>query len=186
MAEVHERLVSSEFGSITTVEAVYVPADDILDQAVQAIFTHLDSDVVLSRDVYREGRFPAVDILASGSSALNPEVVSPIHYHVALQARSLLKQATSIERIVALVGESELSEEDRVVYQRARRLKNYMTQNFSVAEDQTGKKGAYVPLNTTVADVKDILDGNADGISEEKLLFIGSLDELEEEVSTKQ
>lgn len=181
MAALHERLVSTKDASVTTIEAVYVPADDLLDQAVQTVFTYLDSDVVLSRDVYREGRFPAVDVLASGSNALNPEVVSPMHYYVTLQAQSLLKQAASLERIVSLVGESELSEEDRILYQRAKKLKNYMTQNFYVAQTQTGKEGAYVPLDRTVSDAKDILDGSYDEINEEKFLFIGSLDDIDGE-----
>jgi len=178
MAQLHGRLVSNDSGSITTIEAIYVPADDLLDQAVQTIFGYVDSAVVLSRDVYREGRVPAVDILASGSTALNPEVVSPLHYYVALQARKLLKEAEALVRIVSLVGESELSEEDRVLYRRANKLKNFMTQNFFVAENQTGKKGAFVSVRDTISNVKDILDGKYDGVEESKFLYIGSLADL--------
>ena len=179
MATIHERLVSNTKASITTIEAIYVPADDILDQGVQAIFDYLDSAIVLSRDVYREGRFPAVDILASVSSALSPQVVGPLHYATALQAQSILKKAAGLERIVSLVGEAELSEEDRVMYQRATKLKNFMTQDFFVAEGQTKKLGSYVPLKNTVLDVKDIIDGKFDDASSDKFLNIGSLKDLE-------
>lgn len=178
MAMVHERLVSTTNGTITTIEAIYLPSDDILDQGVQAILDYIDSSIVLSRDIYREGRFPAIDVLSSGSGILSPQFVSTLHYYVALQAQSLLKKADSLERIVSLVGESELSEEDRLSYKRAKKLRSFMTQNFFVASEQTGKPGAYVPLKTTVSDVKDILDGKYDNISEDKFLYIGSLAEI--------
>ncbi len=180
LSDIHERLVSTNDASITTIEAIYVPADDLLDSAVQTIFKYLDSEIVLSRDVYQEGRFPAVDILSSDSSALSPNIVTSLHYKVALDTRSLLKQAQSLERIVSLVGEAELNEEDRTLYQRAQKIKNYMTQNFFVTSKQTGKEGAYVPLETTVADVKDILDGKCDKINSEKFLFIAGLDSIQE------
>lgn len=178
MASIHERLVSTKDAAITTIEAIYLPADDILDQGVQSIFDYLNSSVVLSRDIYREGRFPAVDIISSGSSALNPEIVAPEHYYVSVDAQSMLKKAESLERIVALVGEAELSDEDRTTYQRVKKLKNYMTQNFFVTEDQTGRPGSYVPLEKSIKDVKDILSGVFDEISEDKFLNIGSADEL--------
>jgi len=118
MGAIHERLVSKKEGAITAVEAVYVPADDLLDQAVQTVFKFLDSSVVLSREVYMQGRYPAIDILASGSSAINPETVSEEHYNTVLEAQALLKKADQLERIVSLVGEAELSEEDRGVIGR--------------------------------------------------------------------
>ncbi|MBI2620958.1 F0F1 ATP synthase subunit beta [candidate division WWE3 bacterium] len=179
MAMVHERLVSNKSGSITTFEAVYVPADDILDQGVQAIFNYLDSAVVLSRDVYREGRLPAVDLLSSISSGLNEEIVGIDHYSIALDAQSLLKKANSLDRIVSLVGESELSEEDRIGYQRAKKLRNFMTQNFFVAESQTGREGVYVPVKKTIEGVKAVLDGKYDKTSEDKFLFIGDTQDLD-------
>ncbi|MBI2414272.1 F0F1 ATP synthase subunit beta [candidate division WWE3 bacterium] len=177
MANMHERLVSRGENSITTVEAIYVPADDILDQGVQAIYDYLDSGIVLSRDVYREGRLPAVDILSSGSSALSPETVDFIHYAASLEAKTLLKKAESLDRIVSLVGESELSAEDKLYYQRARKLRNFMTQNFFVAEKQTGRPGVYVSLKDTVKGVQAILRGDFDEVSEDHFLFIGSVDE---------
>ncbi|MBD3366530.1 F0F1 ATP synthase subunit beta [candidate division WWE3 bacterium] len=181
LANLHERLISTRDAHVTSIEAIYVPADDILDSAVQAIFRYLDSEIVLSRDIYQEGRFPAVDMLASDSSALSPGTVTTLHYQVALEARSLLKEAQSLERIVSLVGESELSETDRITYRRAQKIKNYMTQNFHVTAKQVGKEGVYVPLETTVADVKDILDGNYDTVSADKFLYIAGLDTLSKE-----
>lgn len=178
MASFHERLVSTRENAITTVEAIFMPNDDILDQGVQAIFPYLDSIVILSRAVYQEGRLPAVDILSSTSSALNPDIVGDDHYRVALQAQNLLKRSTSLERIVSLVGESELSREDQLLYQRAKKLKNFMTQSFFVAEHQTGRTGVYVPLTTTVEDAAKILSGAYDQVSDEKFLYIGSAKDI--------
>jgi len=173
VAHIHERLVSKGNNSITTIEAIYLPEDDLFDQAAQSVFGYLDSSIVLSRDAYRDGKLPAVDILNSDSDALTPKNVSSKHYFVANTAKSLLKKAELLERIVSLVGESELSDEDRIMYQRANKIKNFMTQNFFVTEAQTGRKGEYVSVEDTVNDVKDILDGKYDNISEDKFLFIG-------------
>lgn len=183
VAHIHERLVSRGDKSITTIEAVYLPEDDLFDQTAQAVFKYLDSSIVLSRDVYRTGRLPAVDILASDSGALNPKNVSSTHYYVANSAKSLLKQSEVLERIVSLVGESELSEEDRIVYQRANKIRNYMTQSFFVAEKQTGRKGEYVPVEDTVKDVKGIIEGKYDHISEDKFMFIGKVSDIEKETN---
>jgi len=183
MASVHERLIPNGSNFITTLEAVYLPSDDILDQAAQSILGYLDSNIVLSRNVYSEGRFPAVDILSSDSSLLNPLTVSKEHYKVVTEAKSLIKRATELERIVSLVGESELSEEDRTTYARARKIKNFMTQDFFVTEEQTAKPGVYVPLEVTVRDVRDILDGKFDTISEDKFLYIGSADSLRDPIA---
>ena len=178
MASFHERLISNKENSISSIEAIYVPNDDILDQGVQAIFPYLDSTVVLSRTIYQEGRLPALDILSSSSANLNPEIVGDLHYQVSIKALTLLKQATSLERIVSLVGESELSPSDKLVYQRAKKLSNFMTQNFFVTENQTGKKGVYVPIQATVEDVNALLNGEYDDISDEKFRYVGSLKEL--------
>ena len=180
VAQVHERLVSRGNRVLTTIEAVYIPEDDLFDQAAQSVFGYLDSSIVLSRDAYRDGRLPAVDILASESGALNPSNVSKLHYQTANEAKSLLKKAELLERIVSLVGESELSEEDRIIYQRANKIKNYMTQSFFVAEKQTGRKGVYVPVQDTVNAVKEIIDGKYDNISEDKFMFIGNISDIEE------
>lgn len=178
VAHIHERLVSKSDNSITVVEAIYLPEDDLFDQAAQSVFGYLDSSIVLSRDVYRDGRLPAVDIVASGSDALDPSNVSTKHYFVASKARSLLKKFELLERIVSLVGESELSEEDRIVYQRAKKIKNYMTQSFFVTSAQTGRKGVYVKVEDTVNDVKDIMDGKYDDVSEDKFRMIGTAKEI--------
>ena len=186
MASIHERLVSGKDRSITTIEAVYIPADDLLDQGVQAIYDYLDSSIVLSRDVYREGRLPAVDILASVSSALGPEEIDPKHYQAVLDARSLLKKAESLDRIVSLVGEAELSDEDRVLYQRSKKIKNFMTQSFFVAEKQTGRPGRSVPLEETVKGVQAILSGEFDEVSEDHFMYIAGIDEARPGGATKE
>jgi F-type H+-transporting ATPase subunit beta len=186
MATFHERLVSTKERAITTFEAIYVPADDLTDSGVQAIFPYLDSGLILSRAVYQQGRFPAIDILASNSSALNPDTVGDEHYQTALDAQALLKRAMSLERIVALIGESELSAEDQTVYKRAKMLKNYMTQNFTVVETQTEKKGVYVTVQETVADVRGILNGKADPLKPEDLLYIATLKDVEEKINTRK
>lgn len=175
MASLHERLVSNKNGSITTFEAIYVPADDITDNAVQSIFPFLDSGLVLSRTIYQQGRFPAVDLLASTSSALNIDFVGELHYRTFLDAQSLLKKAVSLERIVSLIGESELSASDLQLYKRSKILLNYMTQPFFVVEPQTGMPGAYVKREDVVNDVRDILEGKYDSRDQTEFLFIGNL-----------
>jgi F-type H+-transporting ATPase subunit beta len=162
MAHFHERLSSTQKNFISTIEAIYVPSDDLLDQAVQSIYPYLDSIVTLSREVYQEGLFPAIDILTSNSSLINPETVGNDHYEALIAAQNILKKAEGLERMVTLVGESELSTENRTIYRRARIIRNYMSQPFFVVEDQTGKKGQYVPLIKTISDVKDILAGKFD------------------------
>ncbi len=178
MASFHERLVSVSNNSISTIEAIYIPNDDILDQGVQSIFPYLDSTVILSRSAYQEGHLPAVDLISSTSSNLDSELVGELHYKVAPLAQNLLKEAVELERIVSLVGEAELSPEDKLKYKRARKLRNYMTQPFYVAESQTGRPGAYVTRLTAVEDVNDILNGKYDEIPEEKFLYIGSAKDL--------
>lgn len=179
MGTFHERLTSTNKTAITTIEAIYIPNDDILDQGVQSIFPYLDSTVVLSRNVYQEGRIPAIDLIESTSANLSPNLIGLDHYETALRAQALLKEAVTLERIVSLIGSSELSNDDRLSFERAKKLKNYMTQSFFVAEQQTGRPGKYVQTKNTVRDVKDILDGKYDGVDEDKFLFLGDLSELE-------
>lgn len=186
MASFHERLVSTKKNAITTFEAIYVPADDLTDSGVQAIFPYLDTGIILSRQVYQEGRFPAIDILSSNSSSLNTETVGEEHYKTALEAQTLLKRALSLERIVALIGESELSSSDQVTYKRSKMLKNFMTQNFTVVETQTEKKGVFVTVEDTVKDVRAILNGKVDSLQPEDLLFIGTLKDVEHKLKTNQ
>ncbi len=181
MAEFHERLTSTMSNHITTIEAIYVPNDDLLDQGVQSVLPYLDSSVILSRNIYQEGLLPAVDILSSSSSALTPEIVGDEHYKVFLEAQSLLKKAVSLEHIVSLVGESELSPENQIQYRRAKLLRAYMTQSFFVAEAQTGRTGKFVPRKDTVKDVSDILSGVYDELTDDKFLYIGSIRDIPHE-----
>lgn len=178
MASFHERLVSTDTGVVSAIEAIYIPSDDILDHGVQSIFPYLDSVVTLSRQVYQEGRLPAVDVLTSGSSALTTGVVGKQHYQTAIRAQAMLKQAESLERMVSLVGESELSAENQLLYKRAKKLKNFMTQAFFVAATQTGRPGKFVPVKETVEDVANIMEGKYDSVPEEKFLYIGSAREI--------
>jgi F-type H+/Na+-transporting ATPase subunit beta len=184
MASFHERLASTRKNSITTFEAIYVPADDLTDSGVQSIFPYLDSGIILSRKVYQEGRFPAVDILASNSAALNSETVGEKHYQAALDAQAMLKKAISLERIVSLIGESELSVADQTLFKRAKMLRNYMTQNFTVVENQTEKKGVQVSIKDVVNDVRVILDGKTDPLPPEDLLYIGTLKDVEQKLAS--
>ena len=177
VATLHERLMSTAQGAVTAIEAIYVPNDDILDQAVQAAFGQLDSVVVFSRDIYQEHLLPAIDPLASYSSALNPQVVGDLHYAVAKEAQRILKRSISLEKVVSLVGESELSPDDRLLYYRAKKIRNFMTQNLFVMEEQSGLPGQYIPLNVTVEDVRRIIAGDYDDVPEEKFLYIGSAKE---------
>lgn len=179
MAEFHERLVSTASGAISSIEAIYVPSDDLLDYGVQSIFPYLDSVVTLSREVYQEGRVPAVDILGTSSAAMSVTIVGAEHYETAVRAQIMLKKADSLERMVSLVGESELSPENQLLYKRAKKLKNFMTQNFYVAEEQSGKPGVYVPLKDTVEGVAAIISGKYDQVPDEKFLFIGNAREVE-------
>lgn len=178
MASLQERLVSTKSNFISSFETVYIPSDDITDYAVQSVFPYLDSTIVLSRSIYQDGRFPAIDILSSTSSALSPLIVGEEHYSASIKALTVLKKAVSLERIVALIGESELSGEDQVAYKRAQMIKNYMTQNFSVVERQTGKPGKYIPREAVVKDVLAILNGKYDQIPLERFLYIGDLADL--------
>lgn len=180
MAGFHERLVSTNKGVISAIEAIYVPSDDLLDHGVQSIFPYLDSVVTLSRSVYQQGHLPAVDILQSSSSALDPGIVGTLHYQTAVSAQALLKKAESLERMVALVGESELSPESQLTYRRAKKIRNYMTQSFFVAENQTGRPGKFVPVQTTVQDMADILAGKYDHIPEDKFLFTGAIADIQQ------
>lgn len=178
MASLHERLFSTKENSITALEAVYVPSDDMLDHGVQSVFNYLDANIVLSRTIYQEGRYPAVNLLSSVSSALRPEIVGNLHVDITITALQLLKNAASLDRIASLIGESELNETDKVIYNRAKILKSYMTQSFFVTEAQTGAKGVFVPVAETVADVAAILEGKYDEIDPIKIQGMGSLKDL--------
>ena len=178
IASLEERLVSTKNGSITSIQAIYVPADDITDSGVQAVLPYFDSVVILSREVYQEGRFPAVDVLASSSSAINPAILGKEHYETLLEAKKILEQYKELEQIVSIVGEAELSPENRIIYHRARKILNFMTQNFFSVEDQSGIPGKYVKREETIEGVRAILEGKLDHVPEEAFLYIGGLKDL--------
>lgn len=175
VGSLHERLTSSDKSSITTIEAIYLPSDDLTDYSVRSVFPYLDSFVVLSRDVYQDGRLPAIDLLSCSSSALNPDMVGQEHYELFLESKKTLEQAAQLERIVSLVGTSELSKTDQMIYQRSQVLKNYMTQSFFVAEPQSGRPGVSVPLKQTLADVAAILGGTFDETDPDLFMFCEKL-----------
>lgn len=172
MGYLHEKLTSTENGFITSIEAIFVPSDDINDYGVRSIFPYLDNSIILSRDIYQKGRLPAIDLLSSTSTAITPEIIGFEHYHTYLQAKSVLETATNLERIVSLIGFSELPYQDQITYKRAQLLESYMTQSFTVVEAQTGKPGHYSNLETTINDVKDIVQGKYDEVDAKKLRFI--------------
>lgn len=173
----HERLVSNENAHLTTIEAIYLPSDDLLDYSVRSTFDYLDSYIVLSRDVYQSGRLPAVDLLESNSSALSKDIVGERHFNLYLESKQVLESAKEIERIVSLVGLSELSTEDQKKYKRSMLLQNYMTQNLTVAEPQTGKPGVFAKLETTLTDIEKILSGAFDEVDPDLFLYIEKVDD---------
>jgi F-type H+-transporting ATPase subunit beta len=175
MAIMHERLVSTNKADISSIEAIYVPSDDMTDQAVLAIYPYLNSVLTLSRNVYQEGRFPAIEILNSDSSATSIDVVGEDHYQAVIEAQHVLSSAQELERMVALVGEGELSEDNRKIYHRSQLIKNYMTQPFYSVEDQTGVSGKYVPLEDTIKDMRDILSGKHDVKKASDIKMIGKI-----------
>jgi F-type H+/Na+-transporting ATPase subunit beta len=177
LGALHERLVSTKKASITVIEAIFVPSDDVTDYGVRSIFPFLGTSVVMSREVYQQGRYPAIDFLQSNSSALNPDIIGEKHYETYLNAKNILEKASKIERIASLVGEHELSAEDQIVFKRTKILRNYMTQAFHVVEAQSGMKGSTVQIEDVVLDVEKILNGEVDNQDPRKFLFIGRLEE---------
>ncbi len=173
----HERLVPTTTANITTIEAIYLPSDDLFDYSVRSTFDYLDGYIVLSRDIYQSGRLPAIDLLESNSSALTTDIVGQRHYQLYFECKKVLESAKEIERIVSLVGLSELSTEDQKVYKRAQLLQNYMTQSLTVAEPQTNKKGVFANQETTLDDVEKILSGHFDDVDPDLFLFIEKIDD---------
>ena len=173
-----ERLLSTKNAAVTSIQAIYVPAYDMSDSGIQTAFAYFDSIIVLSRQVAGEGKYPAIDILASSSSVIDPDVIGKQHYELFVEAEKILKRYSYLNRIVSIVGEYELAKEDQVIYHRARKLLNYMTQSFFVTSDQTGRPGKFVPRAKTIADVAAIISGKVDSAPEEALLYIGDLGDL--------
>ncbi len=180
MSELQERITSTKKGSITSVQAVYVPADDLTDPAPSTTFAHLDSTVVLSRDISERGLYPAVDPLASSSRILDPEVVSRKHYDVARKVKEVLEKNKELQDIISILGIDELSEEDKLIVRRARKIEQFLSQPFFVAEQFTGKKGKYVSVEDSVKGFKAIIDGKYDDYPEQAFYMVGDIEEAEE------
>ena len=178
MGALQERITSTKNGSITSVQAVYVPADDLTDPAPATTFAHLDATTVLDRGIASLGIYPAVDPLDSTSRILAPEVVGIEHYETARAVQSILQRYTELQDIIAIMGMDELSEEDKLTVNRARKVQRFLSQPFSVAEQFTGYKGKYVPLKETIRSFKEIIEGKHDDIPESFFLFAGSIDEV--------
>ena len=178
MGALQERITSTKKGSITSVQAVYVPADDLTDPAPATTFTHLDATTVLSRDIASKGIYPAVDPLDSTSRILSPDIVGKEHYEVAKGVQQVLQRYRELQDIIAIMGMDELSEEDKLAVYRARKVQNFLSQSFSVAEQFTGLPGKYVPLKETIRGFKMILDGECDDLPESAFLLVGTIDEV--------
>ena len=178
MGALQERITSTRKGSITSVQAVYVPADDLTDPAPATTFTHLDATTVLSRDIASQGIYPAVDPLDSTSRILSPEVVGQEHYEVARAVQQVLQRYKELQDIIAIMGMDELSEEDKRTVSRARKVQRFLSQSFHVAEQFTGMPGQYVPLKETIRGFKMILNGECDSIPESCFLFAGTIDDV--------
>ncbi len=177
MGALQERITSTKKGSITSVQAVYVPADDLTDPAPATTFAHLDATTVLSRSIASLGIYPAVDPLDSTSRILSPEVVGQEHYEVARQVQGILQRYKELQDIIAIMGMDELSDEDKIIVARARKVQRFLSQPFSVAEQFTGMEGKYVPLKETIRGFREIIEGKHDDLPESAFLFVGTIEE---------
>ena len=184
MGALQERITSTKKGSITSVQAVYVPADDLTDPAPATTFSHLDAKTVLSRMITEKGIYPAVDPLDSSSRILAPEVVGDEHYQVARSVQEMLQRYKELQDIIAILGMDELSDEDKIVVNRARKLERFFSQPFNVAEQFTGMTGVYVPLKETVRGFKEILEGKHDDLPEGAFLMVGTIEQAIEKAKS--
>ena len=175
VTEVQERINSTEKGSITSFQAIYIPADDITDEAVQTIMGHLDGQVVLDRKVAEKGLYPAINVFKSNSKAIDPDIVGEKHYGLVQEALRYFSRYQELEEIIAVLGIDELSEEDKRIFYRSRKLRNYFTQPMFVSENYTGLKGKMVDIKDIIKDVENILNGNYDDLDESKFLYRGSM-----------
>ena len=180
MGALQERITSTKKGSITSVQAVYVPADDLTDPAPATTFAHLDATTVLSRAISSLGIYPAVDPLESTSRILSPEVVGQEHYEIARAVQKVLQRYKELQDIIAIMGMDELSDEDKLIVARARKVQRFLSQPFSVAEQFTGMEGKYVPLKETIRGFKEIIEGKHDDLPESAFLFVGTIEEAVE------
>ncbi len=184
MGELQERITTTRKGSITSVQAIYVPADDLTDPAPATAFTHLDATTVLNRDIAARGIYPAVDPLDSTSRILDPQVLGEEHYEVARGVQAVLQKYKDLQDIIAILGMDELSEDDKITVARARKLERFLSQPFHVAEQFTGFPGAYVSLEETIRGFKEILEGRHDDMPEQAFYMVGTIDEAVEKAKT--
>jgi len=184
MGELQERITSTRKGSITSFQAIYVPADDYSDPAPVSVFAHLDATIALERSLAEQGLYPAVDPLASTSRILDPRIVGEEHYYVAREVQRVLQRYKDLQDIIAILGIEELSEEDKLIVARARKLQRFLTQPMFVAEAFTGRPGVYVPIKETVRGCKEILEGKHDDLPEQAFYMIGTIDEAVEKAKT--
>ncbi len=186
MGALQERITSTNKGSITSVQAVYVPADDLTDPAPATTFAHLDATTTLSRNIASLGIYPAVDPLDSTSRILSPDIVGQEHYEVARSVQNILQRYKELQDIIAIMGMDELSDEDKLTVSRARKIQRFLSQPFSVAEQFTGMQGKYVPLKETIRGFKEIIDGVHDDLPESAFLFAGTIDEVVEKAKSAE
>ncbi|MDU4892845.1 MAG: F0F1 ATP synthase subunit beta [Clostridium sp.] len=184
MGQLQERITSTNNGSITSVQAVYVPADDLTDPAPATTFTHLDATTVLSRSIVELGIYPAVDPLESSSRMMDPIIIGQEHYDIAMEVRYILERYKELQDIIAILGVDELSDEDKVLVNRARRVQRFLSQPFTVGEQFTGIKGRYVPIRDTLKGFKEILEGKHDSLPESAFLFAGTIEDVIEKAKT--
>jgi F-type H+-transporting ATPase subunit beta len=177
VGELEERILSTKKGSITSVQAVFVPADDYTDPAPANIFTHLDATITLDRALVELGIYPAANPLTSSSKMLDPRIVGTDHYEVAMEVKRILQHYENLKDIIAILGMSELSEEDRLLVYRARKVQKFLSQPMHVAESYTGLKGASVPLKDTISSFKEVISGNCDDMPEDAFYMVGNLEE---------
>ncbi|CAI3479675.1 F0F1 ATP synthase subunit beta [Enterococcus cecorum] len=184
MGQLQERITSTKKGSITSIQAIYVPADDYTDPAPATAFAHLDATTNLERKLTEQGIYPAVDPLASSSSALSPEIVGEEHYEVASEVQHVLQRYRELQDIIAILGMDELSDDEKVLVARARRIQFFLSQNFHVAEQFTGQPGSYVPVAETIKGFKEILEGKYDHLPEEAFRSVGRIEDVVEKAKT--
>ena len=180
MGELQERITSTQDGSITSVQAIYVPADDLTDPAPATTFSHLDASTVLSRQIAELGIYPAADPLASSSRALDPNIIGEEHYNVAREVQRILQKYRDLQDIISILGMDELSDEDKLVVNRARRIQKFLSQPNFVAETFTGLKGKYVKLEDTIRSFKEICEGKYDHLPEQAFYMVGSIEDVVE------
>ena len=186
MGALQERITSTKKGSITSIQAVYVPADDLTDPAPATTFAHLDATTVLARNIASQGIYPAVDPLESSSRILSPEIVGEEHYYVAKEVQRILQRYNELMDIIAIMGMDELSDEDKLLVQRARKIQRFLSQPFDVSEKFTGITGKYVPISETVRGFKEIIEGKPDDLPESAFLFVGTIEEAIEKAKKVQ